>query len=1514
MPDLATFLLICLDAIERWETKLLSWGIVDFAFDQDELSQIIYPLLDKALGEGLEGLDSELSVIEEMVQKCLLFSFERHGNRHFRTRMAETIRLMNRLRQLFPKHEGATKWRNAPTLVADFRFVRRPREYPKRDKTHGEFLQFLTEKINALPNQPIIEQLLSRGNSFLYSGFQCRATFDILDALIQSKSQGTIICAGTGSGKTLAFYIPAIYQVALRLSNDESPWVKAIAIYPRNELLKDQFSEVYSDVRRLDELLISKAKRKIKIGAFFGPTPLNGKYLNNESKGWKRTNQGYICTYIRCPSNNCNGELVWSDYHIDQDKEILTCNKCHHVINEDEISLTRQNIQKNPPDILFTTTEMLNRRMSDSYSRHVFGIGNKAKQSPDMVLLDEVHTYAGTHGAQVAYLMRRWKYLVKKNTVFVGLSATLREARSFFSEITGLRLNQVNEVAPHPEEMELEGSEYMLALRGDPVSKTSLLSTTIQTAMLISRSLDTKTELKSKGIYGSKIFVFTDDIDVTNRLYFDTLDAEGRDSWGNPNMRYRPKGSLACLRQSSQNVIRFEHGQDWRICECIGHILSNRMVVSRTSSQDIGVDMSADIVVATASLDVGFNDVNVGAILQHKAPRESAQFLQRKGRAGRTRLMRPWTIVVLSDYGRDKLAYQSYDQLFDPALNPRHLPINNRYVQRMQAAYALIDYLGTLPDIQNSNGLNVWKVLSSTASNNKEKDYHKCLAKALLSILQSEQVFEDFKQFLQNALLIDENAVLSLLWEYPRPLMTSVIATTLRRVKSNWAKDGKEGADYQIRDNPLPEFIPSNLFSDLNLPEVSIRIPPQTRNAQEEFFMMPISQAMREYAPGRVSRRFGIVHGGVRHWIAPQDIDSTRDQSIEIYDIGEHYLIGEYNYLDGATVKAIPVYRPFLLKPIIPQGDISDTSYGKLVWKTEIVPHKNEIDLLTPIHSGWEHIIQKISFYLHNHNNELEIRRFAHLSKASIVKQGTDNTDYEFAFCDKESPVALGFSMPVDGMVIKLLIPDNLWQNNNGYISEKWRSLRTQRYLESIISGDDVAIVSNVFIREWLARIFLSSVLCTAVEREVPIKDAATLVRDNEGVMELEGVLTKIFQSSFVPENESEEGAGEDKLNQTLREYLNDQETRNELYEAARCLWAPIDDKWQKWLERKYIATIAAAFRQAMQSLYPNIDMDSLVVDLDQYNSVADSNTKEIWITETSVGGMGIIENLFDRISKDPRNFFNITQSSLMPSEFEAVDDQLIKFLDLALSDNTDFTRILQNLRESSNFDSANRAFIELRSMLSTNGFVLFHSFIAALSNRIIKPGSNKLSDEFIREAFQKWSQMEESLNVEIDAMVFSYILSKDEAIDMTQLFDPIILQNMIGDIEAWRYNLIYGFLWPRGVSIRQEALSLYSIYSDIPATDRLLAVDTIQRKVNEIDIDDPQIHKLCLDYLSKHGIVKIFCGTDKDRLLKLKQLFNFLMTNPVEVDYILLYPRIREIRKAIASVSIEIELVEAFQ
>ena len=90
---------------------------------------------------------------------------------------------------------------------------------------------------------------------------------------------------------------------------------------------------------------------------------------------------------------------------------------------------------------------------------------------------------------------------------------------------------------------------------------------------------------------------------------------------------------------------------------------------------------------------MGFNDPDVGAVIQHKAPMSFASFVQRKGRAGRQRGARPITTTILSDYGRDRLAFQTYEDLFDPIVERQILPIKNAYLLRMQAVFSLLDWL-----------------------------------------------------------------------------------------------------------------------------------------------------------------------------------------------------------------------------------------------------------------------------------------------------------------------------------------------------------------------------------------------------------------------------------------------------------------------------------------------------------------------------------------------------------------------------------------------------------------------------------------------------------------------------------------------------------------------------------------------------------------------------------------------------------------------------------------------------
>ena len=82
----------------------------------------------------------------------------------------------------------------------------------------------------------------------------------------------------------------------------------------------------------------------------------------------------------------------------------------------------------------------------------------------------------------------------------------------------------------------------------------------------------------------------------------------------------------------------------------------------------------------------------------------------------------------------------------------------------------------------------------------------------------------------------------ALLWEYPRPLLTAVVPTALRRLSCNWRLQGRPQEDDFLPNSPLPDFAPSSFFSDLNLPEVRIIVPGTHANSKARQEVMPIAR------------------------------------------------------------------------------------------------------------------------------------------------------------------------------------------------------------------------------------------------------------------------------------------------------------------------------------------------------------------------------------------------------------------------------------------------------------------------------------------------------------------------------------------------------------------------------------------------------------------------------------------------------------------------------------------------
>ncbi|MEP3431174.1 MAG: DEAD/DEAH box helicase [Roseibium sp.] len=177
--------------------------------------------------------------------------------------------------------------------------------------------------------------------------------------------RSTLVATGTGSGKTESYLWPILEHCRL---NKDKPGIKAILIYPMNALATDQARRI---ARAIDQIPALTGVRA-------------GIYADAE------------------PSSPTDAMMP------------------HDVITR------RSAMWDNPPDILLTNYKMLDYLLLRGRDQPLW-----SKNTPEtmrFLVVDEMHTFDGAQGADLALLIRRLKHRLatpEKHLVCVGSSATL---------------------------------------------------------------------------------------------------------------------------------------------------------------------------------------------------------------------------------------------------------------------------------------------------------------------------------------------------------------------------------------------------------------------------------------------------------------------------------------------------------------------------------------------------------------------------------------------------------------------------------------------------------------------------------------------------------------------------------------------------------------------------------------------------------------------------------------------------------------------------------------------------------------------------------------------------------------------------------------------------------------------------------------------------------------------------------------------------------------------------------
>ena len=120
-----------LSLLEQSETRLLSWGFYDGGFLPSDIETLIEREGPTALREQWQAISAAggnlTRLLDDMRQAGLLYQ-PLDNPSVLRTRFAETVRLLARLRQMFRVQD----WATGPRLVRDIKIHLKARRYPKK--------------------------------------------------------------------------------------------------------------------------------------------------------------------------------------------------------------------------------------------------------------------------------------------------------------------------------------------------------------------------------------------------------------------------------------------------------------------------------------------------------------------------------------------------------------------------------------------------------------------------------------------------------------------------------------------------------------------------------------------------------------------------------------------------------------------------------------------------------------------------------------------------------------------------------------------------------------------------------------------------------------------------------------------------------------------------------------------------------------------------------------------------------------------------------------------------------------------------------------------------------------------------------------------------------------------------------------------------------------------------------------------------------------------------------------
>ena len=328
-------------------------------------------------------------------------------------------------------------------------------------------------------------------------------------------------------------------------------------------------------------------------------------------------------------------------------------------------------------------------------------------------------------------------------------------------------------------------------------------------------------------------------------------------------------------------------------------------------------------------------------------------------------------------------------------------------------------------------------------------------------------------------------------------------------------------------------------------------------------------------------------------------------------------------------------------------------------------------------------------------------------------------------------------------------------------------------------------------------------------------------------------------------------------------------------------------------LDRVLVDTLGCAILTAVQECLPDAKDGDLMVDV----HIDDFRGFRVIISETSLGGLGLLESLHRDYVLDPTQFWDAVARACSPTEAEDVDDAMRRIVDDLVDPDSLFAPAVNEFRAAEGIGASDVALQHLIETWTEKEGPPSHLLVSTIAARLLRPGSKPAIDQVVARLASAWVIEEERLGVELDARAVAFHAN----------------QGTFGfSVAPLTADTTFSMLWLRGPSARSQRLEHWHPYRRDVTVERLIIDHALRDETAEVDVTKPEWLSHYIEAVEDGG--RVVLTAPYSERATISEALRAATVTAVERNGLRVYTRVTEITARNGRVRAHVSLAEELQ